>query len=238
LVQKSDKKYTQLVRIEMEGENIAEIEKNKIFLIGLGLENFKSSIPNILSITSAKDSIDPQNPYIVIAPGASSAIRQWPEENYAELIRRIIKSSNSTITLIGNKQEHDVCHSLKQSFPTHITNKANQTSLIELINLIKFSKLFIGNESGPLHISAAVNTPSVCILGGGHYGRFLPYKVDVVTNDQSLPKIVNHKMDCYHCNWHCIHTDDRSKAVPCIKDISIDKVWSIVEKTINDQTVQ
>ena len=56
-----------------------------------------------------------------------------------------------------------------------VFNLAGQISLSNLVKYIENAKLLISNETGPVHIAAAVNTPLICISNGNHLGRFNPY---------------------------------------------------------------
>ena len=59
--------------------------------------------------------------------------------------------------------------------------------------LIKRCRLVIGAETGLAHLACAVGTPNVILLGGGHFGRFMPYAA--TTTVVCLP------LECYGCNW-------------------------------------
>ena len=56
-----------------------------------------------------------------------------------------------------------------------LQNFSGQTELSDLAGLLSQSQLNINNDSGGTHISAASGKPKVCILGSGHFGRFVPY---------------------------------------------------------------
>ena len=95
--------------------------------------------------------------------------------------------------------------------------------------MVSDAKFLIGNETSAIHIAAAVRTPSVCILGGGHFGRFIPYKLEKEP-DGPLPIPVYYKMTCFNCNWNCIYPIKKGEPTPCIKDITVDHVWKKVKK--------
>jgi ADP-heptose:LPS heptosyltransferase len=80
-------------------------------------------------------------------------------------------------------------------------------------------------------MAAAVGTPAVCILGGGHYGRFLPYQIEKRTT-RPLPIAVSYKMDCFGCNWKCAHAKEVKGAMPCVANISVSQVWDEVKKIL------
>jgi ADP-heptose:LPS heptosyltransferase len=102
------------------------------------------------------------------------------------------------------------------------------------------SQILISNETGTAHIANAVGTPTVCILGGGHFGRFVPYPV--LSGQTSHLKVVYHKMPCYGCDWKCVY-QIKSEAsgsgamedepAPCISNISVDAVWNEVKPLLS-----
>ena len=72
-------------------------------------------------------------------------------------------------------------------------------SIASLISEITSAAVIIATESAPAHIAAALDRPLLALIGGGHYGLFAPWK-------RSGRQVwVAHKMDCYHCNWHCVY---------------------------------
>ena len=115
-----------------------------------------------------------------------------------------------------------------------VTNLAGKTSLQELISIIAGAHLLVGNETGAVHIAAAVSTSAICILGGGHFGRFLPYNLER-PSDKPLPVAVFHKMDCFECNWECKYDVVDGNAVACISNIPIKTVWNEVLELFNKQ---
>ncbi len=110
-------------------------------------------------------------------------------------------------------------------------NLAAKTTLPEFVEVIRRAKILVSNDTAAVHISAAVGTPSVCILGGGHYGRFLPYSLE--TENSTTPVSVIHKMDCYNCNWICTQPSKKGKAAPCIANIRVEQVLNVVKQILS-----
>ena len=75
-------------------------------------------------------------------------------------------------------------------------------------------------------IAAAVGTFTICISGGGHFGRFVPYPE--LPRQTNYLKVVYYKMPCYGCNWKCIYPINEGEPAPCIANISVDAVWGKV----------
>ena len=123
---------------------------------------------------------------------------------------------------------------LEQNTDIPLQNWAGRTSLQELIAIIARAHILVGNETSAMHIAAAVSTPSVCIVGGGHYGRFIPYRLEMETK-KPLPVAVVHKMDCFGCNWRCIYSIPKGTSAPCVEKISVNVVWNAVVKILETE---
>jgi ADP-heptose:LPS heptosyltransferase len=134
----------------------------------------------------------------------------------------------------GTREERNLCSRVIGEAGKEAFNLAGETSLTELVEIIRRAAFLVGNESAAIHIAAAVGTPSVCILGGGHYGRFMPYGVE--TGDRCSPIPVIHRMDCFNCDWQCTQPHQKGEAVPCITGITVDQVLKAMEG-INYSTI-
>jgi heptosyltransferase-2 len=120
----------------------------------------------LAKLLSAK--IDPVNIY-VMCPGAEyGPTKRWPTSHFAQLAQNLIASNpDSQIVLLGGKGDQalaqDIHSQAKQDI--HIHNWCGATSLDEAIALIGMSKAVISNDSGLMHIAAALKTPQVAIFG-------------------------------------------------------------------------
>lgn len=164
---------------------------------------------------------------IVIFPGAGVIKRGWGAERFLELIKKMLENTALPVTLAGGPAEAAIGNYLTENLPDgKIVNLINKTTLPQLAELITSARLVISNETSAIHIAAATATPCVCILGGGHYGRFAPYPAHV----PNAPVCVYHAMDCFNCNWNCIYQSAANEPYPCIAKVELDNVWQAVLK--------
>jgi ADP-heptose:LPS heptosyltransferase len=105
-----------------------------------------------------------------------------------------------------------------------VDNLIGTTSLPQLIDIIGNAELVVGNDTSAIHIAVAAKRKSVCILGGGHFERFVPYP----QHFESAPVCCYYKMECYNCNWHCIFTSASNEPFPCISNVNVPDVWKAV----------
>lgn len=118
---------------------------------------------------TSKPSMIPEGRYIVINPNASDLRieRRWNSKNFTLLIQQILeKYHDLKIILIGSNSERDYTQKVIESINSNrVLNLAGKTSIDELIALIKYASLVITNDTGPMHISFACKTPTVCLFG-------------------------------------------------------------------------
>jgi heptosyltransferase-2 len=100
-------------------------------------------------------------PVVAIAPGSSDASKNWPVENYAAIARRCVEAG-CAVWIVGATWHRNLAAAISQRAPVrdHLT-----ASLTQLALNIAAADIFVGNDSGPLHIAAAFNKPSVGVFG-------------------------------------------------------------------------
>ena len=105
---------------------------------------------------------------VAIHPGAGNVTKQWPEEHFSALIDLLIEKNDVNILLVGGADEVEVAAQLLGSLqhPGSVASMVGKTSLADLPRLLKNCSLYIGNDSGPKHIAAAVGIPTVGIHSG------------------------------------------------------------------------
>jgi ADP-heptose:LPS heptosyltransferase len=228
----SDQWYTQL--IPAIPKPLMELKRNAEFIRGLGMRQFVSSIPKLPKTSALPASLVLKSRYFVLSPGASWPGRMWPLERFAAILAEFHEKNGWKAVLCGSSQEKKLCREVIDKASVDALNLAGETSLPELVEVIRNAELVVANETSFVHIAAAVGTPSVCILGGGHYGRFMPYDIEKDTNKQQ-PLPIIHKMDCFNCNWRCRYVVKKKSAVPCIEKITVNEVYESIKLLLDKQ---
>jgi len=119
--------------------------------------------------------IEPEN-YAVFVPGSAHKDKRWPIERFAELAGKISSQFGLPIVATGNAGEAALIENLKELAKVPVANIAAQTSLSELVVLLKNAKLVVSNDTGPGHIAAALSTPLVLMFSWSNPARIAPYK--------------------------------------------------------------
>ena len=224
---RADRWYTRLIPARVLPLN--ELDRNAEFLRGLGLDTFEAAPPryphDVLTDRSTLDKFGIAKPYFIIFPGASLQGRQWPSERFAEIARRLFISTKWIPVLCGGPKDIHVARRVAAHAPElPWVYCAGITTLSQMMSVLAESRMLIANETGVIHMAAAVECPTVCIMGGGHFGRFYPYS-------GVRGRIAYKPMDCFGCDWWC-----RYPTVRCIREITIDDVWKEVDSLAKEMS--
>ncbi|MHC4616154.1 MAG: glycosyltransferase [Planctomycetota bacterium] len=208
--------------IPMSAGIALETFRNEEFLRGLSVELDGACRPAVW-VTKADTEASQQllsrrkiTEPIVVAPFARLDIRNWPVQNWAELVSMY---PDLPVIICGTEKDKLAAEKIVGlSNHPNIHNLCGLTTVRELATLIAQSRLCVSSESAAAHFAAVANRPHVVLVGGGHFGRFMPYS--------SQTKLVYKTMDCYNCDWKCKHGRD----IRCIGFISV----AMVERAVNE----
>lgn len=158
---------------------------------------------------------------LVICPGAASRQRIYPSSAWVNAIASL-RERLFDVTIVGTAQETALCVEMEERLRIEgnvrsVRNLAGMTSIRELVECIRRADVVLAADSAPAHLAIALRRPSVCVAGGGHPGRFIPW------GDPSRNAAVTLGMDCYGCNWAC-----HFASVRCIEEIPSEAVaWHL-----------
>ncbi len=185
-----------------------------------------------------KDNGVKKNDFLVcVAPGAaeSAKSRMWPYDRYAELCDEIVAKYNTKMIFVGVLNENELIENIKNRMENKKTiNASGKLTLNQLFYLISKSKLFIGNDAGPMHIAAAQDVKTIGLFGPNLPLRFGPYGKDNIAvykgyNCEFSPCINVHKGQVPDC----LYPKNSNDYQKCMKNISVDDALKEVEKLID-----
>lgn len=223
--------YTQL--LPASPKPMMELLRNAEFVSHLAGATYQACLPELPRLAALPEALQPAMPYFIVFPGASWAGRQWPVQHFVEVLMALQGHYGWQPVLCGGSNEVALCEAIANASSANCLNLAGQTSLVALAEVIRSATLLVGNETSAVHLAAAVATPAVCILGGGHFGRFMPYPETV---PGLKPVVAAEPMPCFHCNWRCNQPHDRTGPVPCIGNISVAVVLAAAQQALTEAT--
>jgi|SRR5690349_8120778 len=151
--------------------------------------------------------------YAVLIPGTNWATKRWPIEHFAALVAPLRDRFGLQAVVAGSRREAD----LASQIPGAI-NLAGQTNLRHLVALLERADLVIANDSGPMHIAAALGRPLVTMFGPTNPVRTGPWN-----RDDSVVRVAIPCSPCY--SRRCSHTS-------CMKWLTTSAVLDVVEQQL------
>ena len=169
--------------------------------------NVSSGAKQSINKKTSDANIDP-NSVFVFCPGAEyGPTKRWPTTYFAALADNLVQvHSNADIILLGGKSDHQLAEEiLRQSQnPTKIHNWCGNTALDEAIALIGEAKAVVSNDSGLMHIAAALKTPQVAIFGSSDPAHTPPLSEKAKVIWLNLPCSPCHKRACPLGHLKCL----------------------------------
>lgn len=159
--------------------------------------------------------IDPQQPIIGMCPWSKQGAKRWPLERYAELGERLIKRFDAGVVIIGGKDEAEVGDKITR---TWLKDKwailAGKLSILETAELLRRCHFYVGNDTGAMHLAAAVNTPCVAIFSAREpRGSWYPFGNRHIVLIKEIP--------CQNCYL----TECHEQKMRCLTEITLEEVW-------------
>lgn len=170
-------------------------------------------------------------PKVVIHAGSGgySTARRWIPERFAEVANQLKAESNAEIIFVGKPEDDsDEVSEMMHFEPTDLVGK---TTLPQLADIIQHADLFIGADSGIMHIAAATGTPVISIFGPSNYRAWHPWAVG------GRAAVLTSQAVCSPCSYvgHGIGARDGCEARTCMKMINSHRVVNAAYRIVSDQ---
>jgi len=149
---------------------------------------------------------DLHSPLISVHVGAGTEAKRWPAASWRQLIGRLIVEHDARIVLVGQEADRQVADEILEgrAWP-QVWDWTGRLSVVELAALMEASGLFLGADSGPAHLAAAVGTPAVVIFSGTNRPeQWHPWGEHVTVVRHSVPCSPCHREACYWADHPCM----------------------------------
>jgi heptosyltransferase-2 len=167
--------------------------------------------------------VGPEDAYGVLAFRAVAESRRWGRQNYTELAARMVGEFGMKVILVGSAGDRDIGDAIvaDSGHEDQVVNLAGKTSLRELSAVCSRARVFVGNDSGPAHLAAAVGAPVVVLSGADNPNETSPMA--------SRKRLIYHDhLECISCVKNkCPLKGDA--AMRCMTEISVDEVMAAVK---------
>ncbi|MCX5680314.1 MAG: lipopolysaccharide heptosyltransferase II [Candidatus Omnitrophica bacterium] len=160
---------------------------------------------------------------VVINPGASCPSKRWPAKKFAEAADMLVKSRGVKIVIISGKEDKGFGEKVAFSMKESCLDLSGKTTVGDIAGILKRAKLFISNDSGPVHVACAIGTPVVAIFGRCDRG-LSPRRWGPSNNGD----VVIHKdVGCLECLAHNCALGFR-----CLQAITVNEVVKAAEELL------
>jgi lipopolysaccharide heptosyltransferase I len=123
----------------------------------------------------AEAGLAPGEPFVVVCGHARWETKQWPPERFARVLNQVRAEAGARAVLIGGAAAVPIGQTIGAAMAERPLDLTDKTTLKELIAVIAEARAMVTNDSGPMHVAAAVGTPVVAIFGPTNPGRTGPY---------------------------------------------------------------
>jgi predicted lipopolysaccharide heptosyltransferase III len=151
---------------------------------------------------------------VILQPGARYWFKAWPPERFAELADRLRSQYGCQVLIGGSDQDVDLAQQIRQMAKSQPIVMAGRTTIKQFAAIAKKSALFVGSDSGAMHIAAAVGTPVVALFGPSNPAEWGPRGGPV--------ELLYKELDCRSC-FHPTCTRDEEN---CMRLIAVDEVMA------------
>lgn len=150
-----------------------------------------------------------EGPCIVLNIGGDAPYKRWPEEDFARLGDLLSERISARIILVGAKGDRPVADGVIMKMKTKPSDFVGRLGIPELAALIETCDLMVTNDTGPMHLAAALGRPVVALFGPGNPGRYGPYGPD------GFHVVIQHPVPCSPCTvFECMERECMRKIRP------------------------
>jgi lipopolysaccharide heptosyltransferase II len=169
-------------------------------------------------------------PLIAVHPGSGAAIKSWPTRHWVSLIQELRHEHDAEIVLTGGPGERDLVGQIAAALDPQPRQLAGETSLGQLAALFAACDLVIGGDSGPLHLAAAVGTPTVRLYGPTDIAEFGPWP----RTDQHIALAAD--LPCQPCRNLAAPPCGATEFPACLRALSPDTVVAATSQQLRATT--
>ncbi len=163
-----------------------------------------------------------QATWIIINPGARWLNKRWPIEYFAQLVQHLAqKNANLHFAILGGSGDKSLGQAISHAAPLRCLDLTGRTSLPEMVEWIRLAALVITNDTGPMHVAAALGKPVIALFGPTDPRRTGPYG--------QIDDVVRIRLPCSPClRPICSYV----KPMECLRAIGPDQVLTITTQKL------
>jgi len=156
-------------------------------------------------------------PIVCIHPGSGTQTKQWETSRWARVGDTLAERLGAFVVFTGSPSEVELCLAAAKGMTSAHDIAAGRTSVGGLAALLARARVVLGADSGPLHLAAAVGTPTVALFGPADVVEFGTW------GDKTRHAVLTSDIGCLGCrilDW----PNDAPENHPCVRDITLERV--------------
>jgi lipopolysaccharide heptosyltransferase I len=148
--------------------------------------------------------------WIALQPGARWLNKRWPAEHFAELVRQLAKRfAEVRFAILGSEADRELGRRITGDATARCLDLTGRLTLPEMVEWIRWCEVMITNDTGPMHVAAALNKPIVALFGPTEPRRTGPYG--------QLDRVLQHPLTCVPCMKDTCH---HRQPLECLRGIT------------------
>jgi lipopolysaccharide heptosyltransferase I len=162
--------------------------------------------------------------WVALLPGARWENKRWPVEHFQELARRVLAlAPDIRLAVLGGAADQALGSAISKAAGERCLDLTGWTSLPEMVEWLRLCALVVTNDTGPMHVAAALRKPVIALFGPTDPGNTGPYgQRDKVIQSRSLPCVPCQKG---HCGYE--------RELACLRDILPEQVARRASETLS-----
>ncbi|MBX7144425.1 MAG: glycosyltransferase family 9 protein [Oligoflexia bacterium] len=207
------------------GENIPKLQHYLTFSSQLGADNAEIDFgldpgPASEKVKALLDQIS--KPFVAVLLGSSWESKNWPLSGYEGLLARLEADRAYSVLLCGDKSQVVTAAALRAVYP-NVRSCVGETSLVELLQILKQARLLVGPDSGPAHMACAVGVSCITLFGPTNPGRVAPWGSEELSLRSSIGCAGCYKRRCPGLGGLCMRL------------LSPDAVYHLAQRALQSQ---
>lgn len=211
----SEKRHQVYYYLDLAGAVSAAVDQPSI-----GIEASDEEKERAAKLLSA-EGISPGRRYLVLNPGAAyGSAKRWGEDRFAAAAETLATEMDLDVAIVGSEKERSIAESIQKLMRRRVAVLSGRTSLETLIGVISGATLVLTNDSGPMHVAAALGIPTVAVFGATDH---------VVTSPWGpRTRVVREAVECSPCMLRECPIDHR-----CMTRVSAEAVCRAAREVLN-----
>jgi lipopolysaccharide heptosyltransferase I len=161
--------------------------------------------------------------WVLLQPGARWDNKRWPVEHFTATVQRLAAAKPELhFGVLGGRDDAEAGKKISAALPERCTDLTGQTTLPEMIEWVRLAELLITNDTGPMHVAAALRTPLVALFGPTAPQRTGPYG--------QLQNVLRRDLPCVPCMKSRCHWQE---PFACLRGLEVERVVAAAMKKLS-----